>query len=178
MGSTCTTSLTRKCQACFTRALATSSSWSLPRTWWPSSRGSWSARRARSTRWSCQRCTATPSRCSTATRGCTRTPWRGCLSSWPSSPCRPLQLHHCRCNRGHLGGGEGDLLYWLLLWGPKQQDRWFFDEPSGRLSSSYHGLHSCGSDGRLVGDRPKLGDILSTKNMKSISAKRSQNVFR
>merc|ERR1719200_43511 len=74
---------------------------------------------------------------------------------------------------GHLGGGEGDLLYWLLLWGPKQQDRWFFDEPSGRLSSSYHGLHSCGSDGRLVGDRPKLGDILSTKNMKSISAKKS-----
>merc|ERR1712107_869509 len=66
----------------------------------------------------------------------------------------------------------------LLLWGPKQQDRWFFDEPSGRLSSSYHGLHSCGSDGRLVGDRPKLGDILSTKNMRSISAKRSQNVFR
>merc|ERR1712004_346726 len=58
-------------------------------------------------------------------------------------PCRPLQLHHRRRDRGHLGGGEGDLLYWLLLRGPKQQDRWIFDEPSCRLSSSSHGLHSC-----------------------------------
>ena len=52
-------------------------------------------------------------------------------------------------------------------------------EVDTHTSGKFHQfLFQGGSDGRLVGDRPKLGDLLSTKNMKSISAKRSQNVFR